>query len=273
MELLLVNTAVVGLLLLIYVTAVFLIAQLKHDNSIMDIAYGPAFFVSLIGAAILTDTSGALPAAVLAGVGIWSARLSSRILRKNWGKPEDARYAKWREAWLERGRLYFLVRSYLQINLLQGAIILLVALPGIIALTYPTPESNVLLLIGSLVFLFGLSYETVADWQLDRFIAHKKAGATEKDLMTEGLFRYSRRPNYFGESLVWWGLAIMVAGQPFGYLAFVSPLLITYIVTKVTGPMLEQSFLEKFPEKYQAYMDQTSYFIPLPPKSADDSAT
>jgi len=265
MELILVNTAIVGLLLLIYVTLVFFVSRLTHDNSVMDIAYGPAFFVSLMGAALFTQTSGALAAAVLGGVGLWSLRLSTRIFRKNWGTPEDARYAKWREEWEARGHLYFLLRSYLQVNLLQGAIILLVALPGVIALTFPEPTSPFFLLLGTAVFLFGLGYEAVADWQLDRFIARKKAGATDEPLMKEGLFAFSRRPNYFGESLVWWGLAIMVIGQPWGYLAVLSPIVITYIVTKVTGPILENGFLERYPEEYRAYMESTNYFVPGPP--------
>lgn len=265
MELVFVNTAIVGVLLLIYVTTVFLISRFTHDNSVMDIAYGPAFFVSLVLAAILTETTGTLPALVIGAVGLWSARLSSRIFRKNFGKPEDARYAKWRAEWEARGHAYFLLRSYLQVNLLQGLIILVVALPGIIALTTPTPVSLPLMLLGTAVFLFGLGYETVADWQLDRFIARKKAGATEEPLMKEGLFKYSRRPNYFGETLVWWGLAIAVAAQPFGFLAFLSPLLITYIVTKVTGPILEDGFLERYPEEYGAYMESTNYFVPGPP--------
>ncbi len=84
--------------------------------------------------------------------------------------------------------------------------------------------------------------------------------------MTTGLFRYSRRPNYFGETLIWWGLAIMVLPLPFGYLALISPIVITYIVTCVTGPMLEKIFLARNEAEYRAYMETTSYFIPLPPK-------
>jgi steroid 5-alpha reductase family enzyme len=232
----------------------------------MDIAYGPAFFISTIGAAYLTGTSGPLLAAVIGGIGIWSLRLSTRIFRKNAGKPEDARYAKWREEWMKKGRTYFLMRSYVQVNLLQIVIILFVAMPAIIALSYPTAYSGIFLLAGSLVFLFGLLYEGIADWQLDQFIAGKKAGTEEADLMTRGLFKYSRRPNYFGETLIWWGLAITVLPLPFGYLALMSPLLITFIVTKVTGPMLEDAFLEKYPEKYQKYINTTSYLVPWFPK-------
>jgi steroid 5-alpha reductase family enzyme len=261
-QILLVNSGIVGSLLLLYSIVVFLIARVREDNSVMDIAYGPAFFISTLGAAYLTGTSGLLLATVIGCIGIWSLRLSTRIFRKNAGKPEDARYAKWREEWMKKGRAYFLIRSYLQVNLLQVIIILLVALPAVIALRYPTGYASTFLIIGSLVFLFGLFYESLADWQLDQFIARKKAGTEEADLMKQGLFKYSRRPNYFGETLVWWGLAIMVLPLPFGYLGLISPLLITYIVTLVTGPMLEDAFLEKYPEKYQTYIDTTSYLIP-----------
>jgi len=261
-EILLINSGIVASLLLLYSIKVFLISRVRRDNSVMDIAYGPAFFISTLGAAYLTNTSGLLLTVVIGGIGIWSLRLSTRIFRKNFGKPEDPRYAKWRTLWMEKGRTYFLIRSYLQVNLLQVIIILFVALPAIIAMSYPTEYSSVFLIAGSLVFLFGLLYETIADWQLDQFIAGKKAGTEAADLMTKGLFKYSRRPNYFGETLIWWGLAIMVLPLPFGYLGLISPLLITYIVTLVTGPLLEDHFLEKYPEKYQAYIDTTNYLVP-----------
>lgn len=262
MENLLTTSGLVGSLLLAYSILVFIIARILHDNSVMDIAYGPAFFISTFGAAYLTDTTNLLPAVLIGCIGAWAVRLSSRIFRKNYGKPEDARYAKWREQWMHKGRGYFLVRSYLQVNLLQIIIIFFVATPAILALANPAAYEPQFMVAGFLVFVFGLVYETIADLQLDRFIARKKAGTEEATLMTSGLFNLSRRPNYFGETLVWWGLAIMVLPLPFGWLAVISPLLITYIVTKVTGPMLEDAFLEKYPEQYQHYIDTTSYFIP-----------
>jgi len=262
MENLLITSGLVGGLLLIYSIIVFIIARLLHDNSVMDIAYGPAFFISTFGAAYLTHTTNLLPAVLIGCIGAWAVRLSSRIFRKNYGKPEDARYAKWREQWMKKGRGYFLIRSYLQVNLLQIIIIFIVATPAILALANPAAYDSTCLLAGLVVFVFGLTYETIADWQLDRFIAGKKAGTEDATLMTRGLFSLSRRPNYFGETLIWWGLAIMVLPLPFGWIAIISPLLITYIVTKVTGPMLENAFLEKYPEQYQHYIDTTSYFIP-----------
>jgi steroid 5-alpha reductase family enzyme len=107
----------------------------------------------------------------------------------------------------------------------------------------------------------------VADYQLDKFIARKKAGTETATIMKRGLFKYSRRPNYFGETLVWWGLAIITLPLPFGWIGLISPILITYIVTKITGPMLEKIFLEKYPEEYGKYIAETAYFIPQKPNN------
>ncbi len=262
MELLISNAAIAAHLLFIYVVLVFFVAQISHDNSVMDIAYGPAFFVAVGGTLIATMNFATLPTIIVACISLWSARLSIRIFRKNKGKPEDARYAAWRKAWNQKGVVYFVVRTFLQINILQGIIIFLVALPGIIALSSAENYSPLFAAVGLAVFAFGLGYETVADWQLDQFLKGKRAGTTTEPLMKTGLFAYSRRPNYFGETLVWWGLAIMVLPLPFGWLGLISPILITYIVSKVTGPMLEKIFLEKYPEEYRAYMTTTPYIYP-----------
>lgn len=260
------NISAFAAVLFLLVTAVFIISQLKKDNSIMDITYGPLFLVAGVSTFLLTSSQSPTAAIILLAIAAWSLRLGLRIYKKNHGMPEDARYAAWRTAWSAKGQWYFLVRSYLQINILQGVIIILVSLPFIISLG-STSYHKVFLYLGLAVFLLGLTIESVADYQLDQFIARKKAGTEPSNLMVTGLFKYSRRPNYFGETLIWWGLAIIALPFPFGPLALISPLVITYIVTKVTGPMLEKIFIEKYGEEYQAYMKKTSYFIPLPPRN------
>ncbi len=266
MELILVNSGIVAMILLVYVSGVFVVAQYFKDNSVMDIFYGPAFFVAAYLFLSITKTESVTAFVLLVLIAIWACRLSSRIFIKNIGKPEDPRYAAWRRAWMERGRLYFILRSFLQINLLQGFVILLILTPFIISVSSPHELYVRPLVIGALITLFGIAYESIADWQLDRFLKRKKAGVETKNLMTEGLFKYSRRPNYFGECLVWLGQAVIVLPLPYGWLGLISPLVITYVVTKITGPILEQQFLKKYPEEYQTYMDTTSYLIPLPPK-------
>lgn len=266
MELLFVYWLMYALFVWIIVSSVFIVALILKDNSIMDIAYGPTFSLSGVALFLWFGVSSTLALAVLAVVVLWSLRLSIRIGRKNIGKPEDQRYATWRTAWSVQGRWYFIVRSYLQIYLLQGFIISVVGLPLVLAALSADSLSLTVLIAGLTLSLGGLLYESIADWQLDRFIARKRAGTESANVMTTGLFRYSRRPNYFGESMVWSGLAVSVLATPLGFIALLSPVLITYIVTCVTGPMLEAIFLDKFPEDYRLYMAQTSYFIPLPSK-------
>ena len=265
MTLFTVNFLVVAVLILIIVSIIFVLAQLLRDNSIIDIFYGPIFFLTAFLFLVVTGTSSTLPVIIIICLGLWSMRLGGRLLIKNFGKPEDFRYAAWREAWTKKGKLYFIIRSYIQINLLQGFIILLVLLPFIISAS-TEQISAPLVVAGLLVFLLGFIWESVADWQLDRFIARKKAGLTNAVLMTEGLFKFSRRPNYFGESLIWWGQAIMVLSLPYGWLGLISPIVITTILVKISGPMLENDFLKRYPEEYDHYMDTTNAFIPGPKK-------
>jgi len=266
MEPLLFNSITFLGFLFVIVTTIFVIAQLKNDNSVMDIVYGPIFFLAGLATYIYTESTSMLAVVILAATLIWSSRLATRIYKKNNGLPEDARYAAWRTLWNQKGRWYFLLRSYLQINILQGLVISIVSLPFIIAPSFSQTFVLPFVICGVLIFGVGLAIESIADYQLDQFIARKKAKTEKANLMTTGLFRYSRRPNYFGETLIWWGLAVMVLPLPYGWLGLLSPLTITYIVTKVTGPMLENIFIQKYGEEYRAYMKRTSYFIPLPPK-------
>lgn len=255
-----------ALIVLITTSTVFLLAMARRDNSIMDIAYGPTFLIATAGTIWLTESFHVLAAIATTLVAIWSARLGLRILHKNYGKPEDARYAAWREAWTAKSQLYFILRSYLQIFAFQGLIITIVALPIIVVIAHPFGFNLWFLLAGVSLWLLGLGIETIADWQLDAFIKRKIAGTEQANLMTTGLFHYSRRPNYFGESLLWWGLFVIVIPLPFGWVAALGPLLITYIVTKVTGPMLERIFIEKYGDEYRDYQARTNYFIPGIPK-------
>lgn len=267
METLFVGIGIYACVVIMFVTVMFLAMQLWHDNSLIDIAYGPMFFLSSVATLALTQTQGILPIIIAAAMGVWAIRLGVRIAKKNWRRSEDARYKAWRTEWMKRGKLYFIIRSFLQINLLQGIIIIGVSLPFLIALNSPEALLLPWVIAGGCIFLIGLTIESIADWQLDAFIDKKKSGKPTPNLLTTGLFTYSRRPNYFGETLIWWGLAVMVLPLPYGTLALVSPLLITFIVTKVTGPMLEAIFLKNYGDEYRAYMKKTSYFIPWKPKA------
>jgi len=106
-------------------------------------------------------------------------------------------------------------------------------------------------------------FEAVSDWQLARFKADL---ANHGRVMNRGLWAYSRHPNYFGETLIWWGLFVIALATPYGWWALISPVVITFLLLKVSGvTLLEKDIVERRPE-YREYLETTSAFIPWFPK-------
>ena len=241
----------------------FVVALYKKDNGIADIAYGGGFI--LLGLITFALGSGEIPSMIVSVlVLIWGVRLSYRIGKRNWNKPEDFRYKKWREEW---GKT-FVLRSLFQVFLLQGTIIFLVALPITLTNTQVLGDFSWLVVAGTLAWIAGFLFESIGDAQLDAFI---KKPESKGKLMNTGLWKYTRHPNYFGEALMWWGMALIAFGSiqyvTVGVLAFVSPILITFLLLKVSGvPMLEKRMAEN--PGWEEYVRKTSVFIPLPPRKS-----
>jgi steroid 5-alpha reductase family enzyme len=245
-----------------YMTAWFVVALLKKDNSVADIAWGLGFVVVAVFT-FFRRGSLALPLLATSLVAVWGLRLSFHIFRRNLKKGEDPRYAKWRRDW---GRA-LVWRSYLQVFLLQGLFLLVISSPVVsinssrgLSPSRGFPWS----LAGALVWAVGFVFEAVGDAQLARF---KKDPANKGRIMDRGLWRFTRHPNYFGESLMWWGLFVVALEAPYGWTTIASPLLITFLLVKVSGvPLLERRYAGN-PE-FQAYARRTSAFIPRPPRKA-----
>ncbi len=251
-----------GLVLGAYLIVTLTIALLREDNSIMDIAYGPAFVLIAWCLAFMWPGWSERQLIVLACVTIWGIRLSTRILLKNWGKPEDFRYRAWREEWKKRGMLYFFLRSIVQIYALQGLVILIVSLPVLVAFSTTQGPMFWYSWLGLGLWTIGFFFELVGDYQLDGFIRNKE---NTGKIMTTGLWRYTRHPNYFGEATMWWGLFLIVLGLPLSELVLLSPLLITFLLTQVSGiPMLEARFAGR--PDWEEYKARTNAFFPWIPK-------
>ncbi len=249
---------VLSLLVLVYMTFWFLVSVVKKRNDIADVAWGLGFLliavVSFYRGGIAWDR-GFLVTFLVA---LWAFRLSFHIYLRNRGKKEDYRYKKWRESW---GK-YFFLRSFLQVYLLQGFLMLVIASPIIVVNIYRNGSFFWLDLLGLLVWAIGFFFETIGDWQLSRFIANP---LNKGKIMQSGLWKYTRHPNYFGEVAQWWGLWIIALSVPFGYLSIIGPLVITILILKISGiPLLEKK-MEENPE-FQGYKKRVSVFFPAPPK-------
>jgi steroid 5-alpha reductase family enzyme len=239
-------------------TLLFLLAVIFSDNSIADIAWGPGFILTAIVVMSYNAANGPGNILVTSLVAIWGLRLGIRIFRRNAGRGEDWRYRKWRREW---GR-YFYLRSFLQVFMLQGAILLVNAAPVIIVNTAPAERPGVLAWIGAAVWIVGFFFESVGDLQLDRFIKNESNRGT---ILDTGLWRYTRHPNYFGEVTMWWGLFIIALESPLGYIGIIGPAIITLMILFVSGvPMTERAMADD--PAFQAYKKRTSMFIPWFPR-------
>lgn len=249
---------VLGAILLAHMSLWFVIALLRKRNDVADVAWGLGFVLMAWASFALSHDSGAR--GVLAGVlvGLWGLRLAWHISSRNKGKAEDYRYQAWREQW---GK-WFLIRSYAQVYLLQGALLFLVVLPVLLINREAGPGLGPLDLVGVVVWLVGYFFEAVGDAQLARFI---KDPANKGALMQGGLWAYSRHPNYFGEVLQWWGIGVIAISAPNGWLGIVGPITITFLILKVSGiPMLEARMIKH--RDFADYKKRVSVFFPLPPK-------
>ena len=242
----------------IYMGALFILSLIKKDNSIVDIAYGVGFI--LIALSISNFTT--LPQILIgACITIWGLRLAIRIYKRNKGKPEDFRYKKWRETWK-----WFKTRSFFQIYVLQGAIIIGISSVTIAVNSNVNHGNPVIILLGLALWLVGFYFEAVGDHELDQFIKNPE---NKGKIMDKGLWAYTRHPNYFGEVTMWWGL-YLIALSTGAWWAIISPVIITYLLLKVSGiPMLEEKY--KGNELYEAYQQRTNAFFPWKPKRDDTS--
>ena len=242
-----------------YMTFVFIVAQIKKNNGLADIAWGGGFILVAVLNLALAQSVAVRQIVVTILVSIWGSRLILHIYLRNRGKAEDFRYAEMRRRW---GRTA-VIRSFTNVFMFQGLLLLLIAYPLIIVNVYVKPGFSVFELFGLLVWGTGFLFEVVSDYQLGRFIKYEKN--ENNPIMTKGLWRYSRHPNYFGEAFLWWGILIIIAPIHFGWLAVFGPAVITFLLLKVSGvPMLEKRYAHNKP--YQEYAKKTSIFVPLPPK-------
>jgi steroid 5-alpha reductase family enzyme len=245
----------------IYMTFLFLLALIQKDNSIVDVGWGIGFILVWVVTFFLEP--GVTARQLLAGglVLIWASRLAAHIYARNKGRGEDFRYARWRKNW---GK-WFVPRSFFQVFMLQGFFLLLIAYPVILIARSPGIGLNGVDTLGLFVWLAGFSFETVGDAQLRRF---KKAPQNKGRIMTQGLWRLTRHPNYFGESMMWWGIFIISLSAERGWTGVVGPLVITLLLTKISGiPMLEKKYRGNL--EFEKYAQKTSAFFPWFPRKTE----
>jgi steroid 5-alpha reductase family enzyme len=248
----------IPLIVLAFMVTLFLVAIVLRNNGIVDIGWGIGFILIASAGLWLQPAPDPRQWLLWGLVLAWGIRLAVYILLRNRGHGEDWRYAQWRKDWGTN----WVWRSFLQVFMLQGAIMLVVATPIWLSVGYHGGPLNVLDWIGCLVFALGLLIESLGDFQL---MAFKRNPLHKGKIMTSGVWKYTRHPNYFGEALLWWGLGIIALNLPYGYWGLIGPLAINYFLIFVSGvPMLERG-MEGRPG-WAEYKARTSAFFPWFPK-------
>jgi steroid 5-alpha reductase family enzyme len=234
----------------------------RIDNyGFLDVAWSLSIAVLAPIYGLLGDGDPSRRLAFTAIGALWSLRLGLYVLiRVSRLHPrEDARYRTLREKW--RGPWRFL--AFFE---LQALIAVVFSLPFLFASRNPAPQIGLCEWAGLALAVLAVAGESLSDWQAQRF---KRDPAHRDAVVNVGLWRYSRHPNYFFESLVWWGFFIAALGSRGGLLTVVCPLLMLYLLFQVTGiPLTEKHSLESRGEAYRAYQRRTSRFIPWFPKDA-----
>lgn len=235
----------------------WIISLIVKDASIVDMVWGLGFVLATWAAALSVDgiTPRGLLIAIL--VSIWGLRLSGYLVWRNLGKEEDRRYQRMRE----KNPDSFWIISLFKVFGLQAVLMWIIAVPPVLT---QTSDSGLFWLdwVGVGIWLVGLFFETVGDFQLARF---KSRPDSEGRVMDRGLWRYTRHPNYFGDFTVWWGHWVVSSAGGLWWTVF-SPIVMSVLLMRVSGvALLEKDIEERRPE-YQEYVEKTNAFFPGPPE-------
>jgi len=246
-------------LILSLMTTLWLVSILLKNVSIVDMFWGMGFV--LLNTFYFINTE-ATPAKMilLFLVAIWGIRLSFYLALRNIGKPEDFRYQEFRKKYGENNYWWI---SFFQTFLLQGLLMWIISMPLLGVNLYSTAQTlNYIDYAGVLAWIIGFIFESGGDMQLARF---KKNKANSGKVLKTGLWHYTRHPNYFGDSAVWWGFGLFCLSTG-SYWLISGSVIMTLLILKVSGVvLLEKSLKDKKPE-YIDYMHNTSPFIPWFPK-------
>ena len=241
----------------------FVIATIIKDNSIVDMFWGMGFVVGSLVSLLTTPDPTLLSYLITGFIVFWGLRLSGRLIRRNWGKPEDFRYKAWRKEW---GKNVVLI-AFFRVFMVQGIINFTVGAASYIVIKYNQFDFSGPALIGVVVglglALMGLAFEVIGDEQLRRHIAKG-----EKKLLTTGLWSITRHPNYLGEILIWSGLYLTGFGLVgseialwYYLLLIIGPLVMSLVLVKVSTPLLEKH-MKKY-EGWDDYVARVPMLIPF----------
>ncbi len=261
------TTLILGMnfaILCVIMIALWRYCVMIKDVSIID-AFWPLGMVIMAGTTFLSaDGTPARKALLFALTALWGLRLSAHLFTRWRAHGVDPRYAAILGRLMQKKGWSFARASFVQVFALQAVLLFIVCLPAQLGQIGSSPiQIGWMAYAGAGMAMTGILFETIGDAQLKAFRADP---ASKGQVLDNGLWRYTRHPNYFGDALTWWGIWVVAAETQLGLWAVISPVLITWLLTRLSGvPMLEHRLTKTRPG-YAEYVARTSSFFPWPPK-------
>lgn len=239
-----------------FMSMMFVIGRRIRRYDIVDVAWGLVFIIIASTSLVFGGQIDAVKLLVFGMVTIWGLRLSQHIYRRlRTTDSEDKRYVELRKKWRSGNQN---LAIFFRIYIVQAILASVVCVPVIILNTSNADVILPFVAVGASVWIIGFFIESLADRQLRHFIRNPQ---NKGRLMTQGLWRYSRHPNYFGELTLWWGIGIIALGVPFGWIGLIGPVVISYLIIFVSGiPPTEKAFAGRV--GWDHYRRQTSILVP-----------
>ncbi len=262
------NLFLAAAIVLTLVYTVYVIHLIIDDASIIDLAWGGGFGLVAIGLLIVADPKTNFNVLLALLPIIWAIRYTTFIFLRNWGAGEDDRYTDLRQR-VKKKKIPWPLFSFFGVYGFQAFAMLLVCVPLIVGMAAPSSQTlGWLPLVGLGVWIVGFLFEAVADLQLEAFKKKHRdydGPYSEKPLLTTGLWRFTRHPNYFGNACMWWGIGLIALSAPYGWIGLIGPAFMNFALVYLTGKANNERKMSKRPA-YRKYVESTSGFFPLPPK-------
>lgn len=235
----------------------WIVSVIRRDASIIDPWWSIGFLLITANTVFHTGvTPGKIVLVTL--VGIWAIRLWVHLLVRSIGKPEDVRYTAFRQKYGPDRYWWF---SFFQVFLLQGTLVMIVSAPLQLAASVMGPDDvSGLDIAGASLFLIGFVFEAVGDWQLTKF---RRDPSRKGQVLDTGLWGLTRHPNYFGDSVIWWGFWFCTLDRGLeGIATIYAPALMTFLLVRVSGVRMLDAQLARTRAGYADYMKRTPGFFP-----------
>lgn len=253
-----------GLLVAIMII-LWLISIRIRDVSFIDAfwAYGMAIMAS--ASFMQVKTPGPLAYIIWMLTALWGIRLGTHLFLRWRKEGVDPRYKKIMGRAMDKQGMSFAKAALLKAWAMQIPLLFIVCLPAQLGILLAGADPvGPVAVIGAVIALIGIAFETIGDMQLKAFRTNP---ANQGKVLDTGLWKYTRHPNYFGDFCAWWGIWLVAsqAGWPV-WIAAVGPLFLSFTLMKWSGaPLLEKSLKKNRPD-YVDYIERTSGFFPMLPK-------